>query len=71
MRGFLRQGQPAALDRGAVTATITRFVADEIAHLARTSDPFAVDHDCVNPSGHDFIGSCGSVVCPHCARVFG
>jgi hypothetical protein len=68
--GYHRQGMPASLDRAAVTATVTRFVADEIAHLVRMADPFLIDHDCLNPAGHDFIPSCGGVVCPHCGRIF-
>lgn len=67
--GFLRQGQPAALDRRAVRNIVTPIVKEEIAFLARTSDPFGIDHDCINPTGHDFIGSCGDVACVHCARV--
>lgn len=32
-------------------------------------DPFGIDHDCLNPAGHQFINSCGDIVCPHCAKV--
>lgn len=69
--GFYRQGQPetALLNRAAVTATITRLFAEELAFLRRTSDPFEIDHDCLNPAGHDFIGSCGDVACVHCGRL--
>lgn len=67
--GFHRQPQPASLDRAAVTAAITRFVAEEVCFAARTADPFLIGHDCLNPTGHAFIGSCGDVVCVHCARV--
>jgi hypothetical protein len=67
--GYLRQGQPPSLDRAAVTAVVTRFVADEIAHLMRIEDPFRIEHDCLNPAGHDFIAACGDVVCCHCGKV--
>jgi hypothetical protein len=33
------------------------------------TDPFGLDHDCVNPNGHQPIPSCGEVVCFHCARI--
>lgn len=33
------------------------------------ADPFHLDHDCLNPTGHDFIGDCSEVVCLHCARI--
>lgn len=39
-----------------------------VATLA-SADPFDLDHDCVNPSGHQPITSCGEVVCFHCARI--
>jgi hypothetical protein len=67
--GFHRQGMPASLDRAAVTAVVTRFVAEELAFLTRTADPFLVDHDCLNPAGHKFEGCCGDVVCVHCGKV--
>jgi len=67
--GFYRQGQPAALDRASATAIITRIVAEEVGFVTRTADPFNVDHDCLNPAGHDFVASCGEVVCCHCAKV--
>lgn len=70
--GYLRQGQPASppsFNRAAVTATITRFVAEELAFANRTADPFHIAHDCRNPSGHDFIAACGDVVCIHCGRI--
>jgi hypothetical protein len=67
--GFHRHGQPAALDRAAVSAVITRLVAQELAFEARTADPFLLAHDCLNPAGHDFIAACGEVVCCHCARL--
>jgi hypothetical protein len=33
------------------------------------ADPFGIDHDCRNPTGHDFIAACGDVVCCHCSKV--
>lgn len=63
--GFNRTGQPQALDRAAVTAILAEAV--DVANGAR--DPFLIDHDCLNPAGHRFIGSCGGVVCVHCAKV--
>lgn len=33
------------------------------------ADPFGIDHDCLNPAGHDFIATCSDVVCCHCAKV--
>lgn len=33
------------------------------------ADPFGIDHDCLNPTGHAFIGNCREVVCQHCARI--
>jgi len=67
--GFNRQGQPAALDRAAVTAAVTRFLAEEAAFENRVADPFLIEHDCRNPAGHHFISSCGAVVCLHCEKV--
>ncbi len=67
--GFNRTIQPQALDRAAVTAVVTRLVAEELAFERRTADPFGIAHDCLNPKGHDFIASCGDVVCAHCAKV--
>lgn len=43
---------------------------EEIAAAALASaDPFELDHDCINPAGHQPITSCGEVVCFHCARI--
>lgn len=67
--GFHRVPQRASLDRDAVTAVVTRFVAEELAFATRTDDPFRISHDCLNPAGHDFIASCGDVVCVHCSKV--
>lgn len=69
MRGFHRLGQPLAFGNEQVRDVVTRFVADEIAQLTRTADPFAIDHDCVNAGGHHFIASCGDIVCIHCGRI--
>jgi hypothetical protein len=33
------------------------------------ADPFGIDHDCTNPSGHQFVATCSDVVCFHCARI--
>ena len=33
------------------------------------ADPFELDHDCINPAGHQPVPSCGEVVCFHCARI--
>lgn len=68
--GFNRQPMPAALDRTALTAIVTPFVAQELAFVVRTVDPFGVEHNCLNPAGHDPIASCGEIVCCHCAKVF-
>lgn len=73
--GFHRQGQPRALDRAEVTALfskniiVARLVAEEVTIANARRDPFALDHDCLNPAGHDFIGSCGDVACVHCGRL--
>lgn len=67
--GFHRTTQPQALDRVAITAIIAPIVTDEVAFAMRTADPFNVDHDCLNPSGHDFIASCSEIVCRHCGRI--
>lgn len=68
--GFLRQGQPVALDRAGLTAVVTRLLAEEIAFISRTADPFGIDHDCLNPAGHDPIASCSEIACCHCSKVF-
>lgn len=62
--GFYRQAQPTRRDREIITAAVTRFLAREIA-----LDPLRIEHDCVNPAGHDFNGECGNLVCLHCRRV--
>ena len=67
--GFHRQGQPQPLDRKAVTAVLTRLLAEELAFINGTADPFGIDHDCLNPAGHLFIASCGDVACCHCSKV--
>lgn len=70
--GFYRQGQPeppVLFDRAAVRAAVTPFVAEEIAFLSRTADPFGVDNDCPNLAGHRFAGSCGDIVCVYCGKV--
>lgn len=69
--GFHRSSQPLALDRAAVTEVVSIMVAEEIITmgLVPEPDPFGVAHDCRNPAGHDFIASCGDVVCVHCSKV--
>ena len=67
--GYHRTLPPPSLDRAAVAAVVTRLVAEELAFERRTADPFAIAHDCLNPTGHDFIASCGDVACVHCAKV--
>lgn len=67
--GFHRQGMPQALNRAELADIITRFVAEEVAFENRVSDPFLIAHGCTNPAGHDFIASCGAVVCCHCSVV--
>lgn len=67
--GFHRQGQPTPLNRADVAAVVTRLLAEEIAFETRTADPFRIAYDCHNPTGHDFISSCGDVVCCHCTKV--
>lgn len=69
MSGFIRGSQPEALDCAAVKTVVTRLLAAEIAEANACRDPFGLDHDCLNPAGHAFIGSCGDVVCRHCSRV--
>jgi hypothetical protein len=68
--GFHRIPQPAPLDRTSLTAEVTRLIAEEIAFARASADPFGVENACpLNPAGHDFIGSCGDVVCCHCSKV--
>lgn len=70
MSGFTRNRQPQALTRAQAAAILQPIAAEEIARIISEQDVFALDHDCLNPSGHDAIASCGDVVCPHCSRVF-
>jgi hypothetical protein len=70
MSGFLRQPQPAALDRASLTGVVRRFVAEQVSFANRTRDPFGIADPCPrNPGGHRFIASCGDVVCLHCSRI--
>lgn len=64
MTGFLRQGAPNA-------PHVYRFVTErEIASVMGEIDPFQVDDRCpFNATGHGYTGSCGEVVCAHCAKV--
>jgi len=68
--GFHRKGQPQALDRAAIRAQVIPLLADELAFLDRAADPFGIEHDCLNPAGHEAMASCGAIVCAHCAKVF-
>jgi hypothetical protein len=43
--------------------------ADVALPTCTPADPFGIDHDCINPAGHDFIAACGDVACCHCAKV--
>jgi uncharacterized protein YabE (DUF348 family) len=45
--------------------------AARIASFLPPADPFAIDHDCINPAGHSLITDCTEIVCRHCARIFG
>jgi hypothetical protein len=67
--GFHRIPQPPALDRKELTAVVTSLMIEELAFARASSDPFAIEHDCLNPTGHDFIAACGDVVCCHCGKV--
>jgi hypothetical protein len=77
--GFHRTAPPQALNRKflnrkAVMEEIERELAillaeDDAAFANRTADPFLIDHDCLNPAGHDFASSCGAVARLHCARL--
>lgn len=50
---------------------VTTYPADTLSLLliCTPADPFGLDHDCLNPAGHDFTSACGEVVCPHCGKV--
>jgi len=48
----------------------TERLEQDAAFIARTADPFGIEHGCVNPAGHVAIQSCGAIVCAHCAKVF-
>jgi|KBSMisStaDraftv2_1062788.scaffolds.fasta_scaffold3708690_1 hypothetical protein len=43
---------------------------EKVAAMLPPPDPFGLDHDCLNPGGHDPHLSCGELVCRHCARIF-
>jgi hypothetical protein len=68
--GFHRQGQPSALNRAEVTAIVAEVVAEEVAFIERSADPFLIDHDCLNPAGHQAIADCRDIVCRYCGRIF-
>lgn len=80
MSGFRRGTQRQALDRmGAREAVCNMLdellsegdeIAVEIAAALPARDPFGVvDHNCINPGGHDFKGICGEVICTHCGGI--
>jgi hypothetical protein len=68
--GFHRIRPPQALNRGGIKAQVIPLLAQELAFVKRTIDPFGIEHGCVNPEGHSVISSCGAIVCAHCAVVF-
>jgi hypothetical protein len=70
MMGFHRIPPPQALDRAAIRAEVIPLLRDELSFIARTQDPFGIEHGCVNPAGHAVITSCGAIVCAHCSKVF-
>lgn len=70
MSGFTRTRQPQPLTRAQALAILQPIASEEIATILAQQDVFQLDHDCLNPAGHDAIASCGDVVCPHCAKVF-
>jgi hypothetical protein len=71
MSGFTRQGRRPARSRAEIAAVVSTFLsAEDLGLVQRTQDPFGLDHDCINPGGHDAIASCGEIVCVHCAKVF-
>ncbi len=49
--------------------TIEREIPIEPLITCTPADPFGIDHDCVNPSGHRFVADCSEVICLHCARI--
>ena len=68
--GFHRIKPPQALDRAAIRAEVIPLLAEELAFLERTADPFLIEHGCVNPAGHEAMASCGAIVCAHCEKMF-
>ena len=52
-----------------IERTIIRETEKIAAAALASADPFELDHDCVNPGGHQPVPSCGEVVCSHCARI--
>ena len=67
--GYARQPAPHVIHSAHVVSCVGE---REIAAVFRASDPFGIDNACeLSPTGqHVAIGSCGNVVCCHCARVF-
>ena len=68
--GFYRTRPRQALDRAAIRAEVIPILAQELAFIERTADPFQIENDCVNPAGHFPIRSGGAIVCAHCSKVF-
>jgi hypothetical protein len=67
--GFARQPSRQTIQ----ASKVVTFIGErEIGEVLRASDPFAIEDACaVSPNGlHQAIGSCGDVVCCHCARIF-
>jgi hypothetical protein len=72
MSGFTRQGLPNTRP-APVKAPLIAFIAEEeIAIVAASLDPFLIDGPCPHNGGasHQPVGSCGEVVCRHCAAIF-
>lgn len=53
-----------------VKAPLIRFVADELAFVKRTADPFLIEGCPGSQTGHYPIASCGEIVCVYCGEVF-
>lgn len=52
-----------------IERTTIRETEEIVAAALASADPFELDHDCINPAGHQPVPSCGEVVCFHCARI--
>ena len=80
MSGFHRGTQRQALDRQGTHEAVEGMLlelldaGDELALTIAAAlparDPFGViDHNCLNPGGHDYTKDCGAIVCPHCGGI--